>query len=126
MTMQQTDTCPNLKTGKSGEAKPCGKKRLYRVVEEQGGTGPYWTIALGTPANPPEVCKDCAILDAMSRNTTAKIQRGMKAARDAQGAQEPAQEPASAAAPAEAPNAPDEDEAAAWEAARRGDEEPGP
>jgi hypothetical protein len=105
--MEDKSTCPNLKTGKSGEAKPCGKKRLYRVVEEAGETGPYWTIALGTPANPPEVCKDCAILDAMSRNTTAKIQRGMKAAR-------------------EAPNAPDETEAAAWEAARRGDEEPGP
>lgn len=50
--MQQTDTCPNLKTGKSGEAKPCGRKRLYRVVQEAGSAGPYWTIALGTPANP--------------------------------------------------------------------------
>jgi hypothetical protein len=122
--MQDKSTCPNLKTGKSGEAKPCGKRRLYRVVEEAGETGPYWTIALGTPANPPEVCKDCAILDAMSRNTTAKIQRGMVRAR--QEAQEPAQEAPSAAEDVQAPNAPEETEAAAWAAARRGDEEPGP
>jgi hypothetical protein len=124
--MQQTDACPNLKTGKDGEAKPCGAKRLYRVVEEAGSSGPYWTISLGTPANPPELCKRCAILDAMARNTTARIQRGMLAARNAQNAQEPAQEAASAAAPAELGTTPDEAEAAAWESARRGDEEPGP
>lgn len=122
--MQDKSQCPNLKTGKSGDPKPCGKKRLYRVVQEEGSTGSYWTITLGTPAHEPELCKSCAMLDAMARNRTAVIQRGMAAAR----AQEAAQEaPAAAEEPDAQPVdlAAKRDEAAAWEAARRGDEEPG-
>lgn len=81
MTMQSSGECPQIKLGKGGEAKPCGKRRLYRVVEYETEVGPAWSITLGTPANPSELCKNCATLDAMARNTTARIQRGMAAAK---------------------------------------------
>lgn len=97
MTMVDKSECPNLKTNGKGEAKPCGKKRLYRVVQEEGAVGPYWTIALGTPIHEPELCKACATLDAMSRNRTAQIQRGMKRAAEEAAAQEaPGEAPAPA------------------------------
>lgn len=127
MTMVDKSECPNLKTGKGGEAKPCGKKRLYRVVQEEGAVGPYWTIALGTPIHEPELCKACATLDAMARNRTAQIQRGMK--RAAEEARQAGQEPPGEAEDVEPAQPVDlaarREEAAAWESARQGDEEPG-
>lgn len=74
--MQSGSSCPQIKTGKDGEGKPCGRPRLYFVSEERNDAGVYYTIARGTPAHPPELCRQCAILDAFARNAGQRVRQG--------------------------------------------------
>jgi hypothetical protein len=77
MTMQSASDCPQIKTGKNGEPKTCGRPRLYYVQEEENENGFYYVIARGTPAHPPELCKACALLDANARNVGQRVRRGL-------------------------------------------------
>lgn len=105
MTMQSNSICGQPKQGADGKEGHCQRKRLYRVSEEDGAAGTYWTITLGTPANPPTLCKQCATLDAMARNRTAQIQRGMQRARTDAEAKQSIAEPAPPADPEVSPDA---------------------
>lgn len=101
MTMQSSSDCPQMKLNKKGdEERPCGRPRLFYVQEERNDAGVYYTIARGTPANPPTLCRQCATLDAYARNAGQRLRQGA-------GAGEPRHdlEPT----PQEAPAVPDED-----------------
>lgn len=94
MTMQQSTDCPQLKTGKDGEPKPCGRPRLYFVQEERNDSGVYYVIARGTPARPPELCKQCATLDAYARNAGQRLRQAAGAGQPRHDLEPPPAEPA--------------------------------
>lgn len=107
MTMANAGECPQIKVKGRKELReePCGKRALYRVYWEgaEGAVG-YWAITLGTPDRPGELCRDCAVADAYSRNAGQRVKRGLEARAAAEG-EEPAGAPEPAPGPPDGPEA---------------------